>query len=226
MGFTFKGITSESMGIVVNSIQTYVKPQKKADVIQVEGRDGAEVVEYGYAPYILKAKVTLMDLSLIDDVVAWLNGSGVLIIDEDNLKYRNVRVLSEIGYEFFSHLKSATIEFYVSDPYRYEVLEVARTISTFPNSITNAGNTVAKPILTIVGSGSITVTLNGVTIGYTFPAGESVKIDCKNMDASYNGALRNQYMTGNFPSLSVGANSISVTGSVTSVSMSEYSRWL
>lgn len=226
MGFTYNGITTESMGIVVNSIQTYVKPQKKVDLIQVEGRDGADVIEYGYAPYILKAKITLLDLSLIDEVIAWLNGSGVLIIDEDDQKYRHVRVLSDVNYEYFSHLKQATIEFYVADPYRYTVSEIPQSFTTFPAGITNLGNTVAKPKLTVVGSGAITVTLNGVSFGYTFPVGESVVIDCKNMDATYNGALRNQYMTGLFPTMKVGANALAVTGSVTSVSFAEYSRWL
>ena len=226
MGFTYNGITTDSMGIVVNSIQTYVKPQKKAEVIQVEGRDGAEVVEYGYAPYVLKAKVTLIDLTLIDDVIAWLNGSGVLIIDEDDQKYRNVHVLSAIDYDYFSHLKQATIEFYVADPYRYTVSEIPQSFTTFPASITNLGNTEAKPKLTVVGSGAVTVTLNGVSFGYTFPVGESVVIDCKNMEATYNGALRNQYMTGLFPIMKVGVNALSVTGSVTSVAFEKYSRWL
>lgn len=226
MGFTFNGVTTESMGIVVNSIQSYVKPQVKTEVIEVEGKDGAEVKEYGYAPYVLKAKITLLDLTKIDDVIAWLNGSGQLIIDEDDSHCRNVKIISTINYDFFVQLKSATVEFYVYDPFRYLVFDLPQTITTFPNSITNTGNVYSKPLLTIIGSGSVSITINGTTFSYNFPLTESVTIDCEKMDAYYTGLLRNQYMSGYFPVLKVGSNAISVTGTVTSIKFEKYSRWL
>ena len=224
MGFTFNGITTDSMGIVVNSIQTYVKPQKKAEVIQVEGRDGAEVVEYGYAPYILKAKVTLLNLTLIDNVIAWLNGSGVLIIDEDNQKYRNVRVLSAIDYDYFSHLKQATIEFYVADPFRYLITEANVTLLVAGN-VTNSGTYTSLPLIKLTGTGLVTVTINGRSFTYNFDT-PYVYIDSQIQDAYYNGILKNRNFGGDFPKLDVGVNAISWTGTVTEMVITKRTRYL
>lgn len=224
MGFTFKGITTESMGIVVNSIQTYVKPQKKAEVIQVEGRDGAEVVEYGYAPYVLKAKVTLLDLTLIDDVIAWLSGTGVLIIDEDDMKYRNVRVLSAIDYEYFAHLKSATLEFYVSDPFRYLITDADVTLLAGGN-VTNDGTYKSEPLIKLTGSGYVTVTINGRDFTYNFDT-PYVYIDSKIKEAYHLTDLKNRQLGGDFPILDVGVNAISWVGTVTEMVISKRTRYL
>jgi phage-related protein len=223
---TFKGITSDSLNVVVNKLPTFKKPQRKTDIIQIEGKDGAEVIEYGYAPYTLSIKITLMDVSKIDDVIAWLDGEGVLISSEDSLRCVNARVIGEINYNRLMMLKEATVEFYIKNPFRYLATDIPQTITTFPSTITNTGTVYSKPLLTIVGSGSVTLTINGVTFGYTFPLGESVTIDCESMDATYSGSLRNQYMSGYFPQLSVGSNAISKTGDVTSIKFERYSRWL
>lgn len=226
MYFTFKGISSEEYGLVVNKMPTYIKPEHFSEIITVQGKDGASVVDYGYKPYTLKAIVTLMDVSKLDEIMSWLDGSGQLVVSDDPYKYRNVKVLNGIDYQRLSELKEASIEFFVYDPYRYINGEVARTVTSFPGSVRNDGTTTSKPIITIVGSGSVSITINGTTFGYTFPSGESVKLDCEEMDATYDGILRNQYMTGNFPTLKVGVNSITVSGTVTSIKFEKHSRYL
>lgn len=226
MYFTFKGISSENMGLVVNKMPNYVKPKRRNEVIEVKGKDGANIIEYGFAPYTIKANVTLMDISKLDEIISWLDGSGQLVVSDDPYKYRNVSVLEGIDYARLSDFKEASVEFFVYDPYRYINGEVARTVTSFPGSVRNDGTTTSKPIITIVGSGYVSITINGTTFGYTFPSGESVKLDCEEMDATYDGILRNQYMTGNFPTLKVGVNSITVSGTVTSIKFEKHSRYL
>lgn len=223
---TFKGITSDSLDVVVNKLPTFIKPQRKTEIIQIEGKDGAEVIEYGYAPYTLSVKITLMDVSRLDDVIAWLDGEGILISSEDELRCVTARVISDIDYTRLITLKEAKVDFFVKDPFRYLVNDIPQTISTFPNMITNSGTVYSKPLLNIVGSGSVSITINGTTFSYNFPLGESVTIDCETMDATYNGQLRNQYMNGYFPKLNVGSNAVDKTGTVISIKFERYSRWL
>ena len=223
---TFKGITSDSLSVVINKLPTFKKPQRKSEVIAIEGKDGAEVVEYGFAPYVLPVRITLMDKDRLDEVMAWLDGSGVLITSDDPLRYRQARVLGEVDYTRLVELKQAQVDFYIEHPFRYNINDIPQTITGFPSTITNNGNVYSKPLLTLVGSGTVSLTINGTTFSYAFPSGESVVIDCESMDASYNGSLRNQYMSGGFPNLKVGSNAIAKTGTLTSIKFEKYSRWL
>lgn len=226
MYFIYNGISSEDMGIVVNSMPSFVKPSMKYEAIQIDGKDGAKIVEMGYSPYVLKAKITLLDPDNFDKIYSWLNGSGVLRVSDDINKYRNVKILNDINYQKLIDFKEASIEFYVYDPFRYIYNEIPKTITSFPSTIKNDGTAESKPIITIVGSGVVTITINGTTFEYTFPTGESVVLDCNEMDATYDSLLRNQYLSGNFPSLSVGLNDVNISGSVTSIKFEKHSRYL
>lgn len=226
MYFIYKGISSVDMGISVKTMPTYIKPSKRSEIIEVDGKDGAIIIENGYQPYILKATITLLDIDKLDNIIAWLDGSGTLRVSDDINKYRNVKVLNGIDYKRLYEFKEANVEFYVYDPFRYIYNEVSKTLTTFPSTIKNDGTVESKPLLTIVGSGTVSITINGTSFSYSFPSGESLTLDCENMDASYDNMLRNQYMTGNFPSLSVGLNSVSVTGTITSIKFENHSRYL
>lgn len=226
MYITFKGATSDSKNVIIESFNWFTKPQKRTDVRLIDGKDGAVVTELGYAPLVLSCVIGLKSTANVDEVIAWLDGSGVLKCSDDALKFRNAMVLEQVDYQKLIRFRKAEVEFYVKDPFRYLVTETPQVVSTFPGAITNAGSVYTRPKLTIEGSGAISVTLNGTTFDYTFPTGENVVIDCDTMDATYNGALRNQYMSGNFPILAVGSNALSVSGTVTSITVTNHTRFL
>ena len=70
--------------------------------------------------------------------------------------------------------------------------------------------------------------MNGVNqFSYEFPADDSkVVIDCEKEDAYLDTALKNRYMTGEFPKLKAGSNTITFSGSVTSFKIVRKSRWI
>lgn len=97
--------------------------------------------------------------------------------------------------------------------------------------ITNSGNIVAKPKFTIYGVGNIGVSLNSQQL-FQIALGdeELITIDTANMEA-YNpetGALKNRLVTGDYSNfiLNPGTNTLSFTGIVSKVEVSNYSRWL
>lgn len=98
-------------------------------------------------------------------------------------------------------------------------------------TITNSGNIVAKPKFTIYGVGNIGVSLNSQQL-FQIALGdeELISIDIANMEA-YNpetGALKNRLVTGDYSNfkLNPGTNTLSFTGIVSKVEVSNYSRWL
>lgn len=95
--------------------------------------------------------------------------------------------------------------------------------------ITNSGNTTAKPIMTLYGTGIINLSLNGEQIFVIDLSSENyITIDVANMEAYYNGILKNRLVTGNYENfvLNQGENEITFTGTLYSLTISNYSRWI
>ena len=107
-------------------------------------------------------------------------------------------------------------------------------VSVYGNNtvtINNSGNIGAKPTFTIYGKGNIGVYLNEQQL-FEIALGDegSITIDTANMEA-YNqetGLLRNRLVTGDYNNfvLNSGSNTLSFTGIVSKIEVSNYSRWL
>ena len=96
-------------------------------------------------------------------------------------------------------------------------------------SIRNVGNYFSRPVLTITGTGTINLYLNGVQLFIiTMGSYTSITIDTNNMNA-YNGSvLLNRNVTGNYDNfkLNVGKNTISWSGPIKQIEIDNYSRWI
>lgn len=96
-------------------------------------------------------------------------------------------------------------------------------------SVINRGNIVSKPKLTIYGSGTINLSLNGNQIfvidledaGY-------ITIDSAQMNAYQGETFMNRYVVGDYDNLAlkIGTNTISWTGNVTEIEMEDFTRWI
>jgi predicted phage tail component-like protein len=97
-----------------------------------------------------------------------------------------------------------------------------------PFEIINKGLETSKPKMTITGSGTVAISVNGVDVfEYTFPSGESqVVIDSEKEDAYLGNVLKNRNMNGEFPILQSGNNKIGWTGNVQNIVVEVRTRWL
>lgn len=99
------------------------------------------------------------------------------------------------------------------------------------STVTNAGNTTSRPILTIYGQGNIGVYINDVEVLDIALGNEQyITLDSTEMDAYKDSPanLKNRLVTGDYSKLALnaGANKIRFTGIVTKYEISKYSRWL
>ena len=90
------------------------------------------------------------------------------------------------------------------------------TITASGSTITNPGSVYSEPILTVTGSGDITLMV-GTTIVELEDISGSIVLDCALKEAYQGSTLMNDHMTGEFPVLKPGMNAISWTGTVTRV---------
>jgi predicted phage tail component-like protein len=95
--------------------------------------------------------------------------------------------------------------------------------------VTNGGNTISKPKITITGGGTINLSLNGEQIFVINLGNEGqITIDSEQMEAYKDGILKNRLVAGDYDDLvlNVGENTLSWTGDVSSAEIENYSRWI
>lgn len=96
-------------------------------------------------------------------------------------------------------------------------------------SVYNNGNIISKPTITIYGEGTINLQLNGYQLFVINLGNEgNITINISEMEAYKDGILKNRLVTGNYENfvLNPGSNTISVTGDVSQVEISNFSRWI
>lgn len=95
-------------------------------------------------------------------------------------------------------------------------------------SLTNRGNVISRPTVTVYGSGNVELAINAVTVLSFSIDDESLTIDADEMNAYHGDALMNRRVTGDYSDLrlNVGENVISWRGDVTGIKVEDFSRWL
>lgn len=95
-------------------------------------------------------------------------------------------------------------------------------------SLTNRGNVVSRPTVTVYGSGNVELAINAVTVLSLSIEGGSITIDAEEMNAYHGDTLMNRHVTGDYAdlALNVGENVISWNGDVTGIRVEDFSRWL
>lgn len=101
----------------------------------------------------------------------------------------------------------------------------ARLNDTKQTAINNPGTVESEPIIDIVGSGDISVTLSDSTFSLQ-NLDDYVTINSEMVDAYKDTALRNNIMVGDFPKLPCGSNTVSWSGAVASINIQCNSNWI
>lgn len=95
-------------------------------------------------------------------------------------------------------------------------------------ALTNRGNVISRPTVTVYGSGNVELAINAVTVlSFSIDSG-SITIDAEEMNAYHGDALMNRRVTGDYAdlALNVGENVLSWNGDVTAIRVEDFSRWL
>jgi len=257
MGFLFNNISSKQMGIrarltswqASGTLRNYttVVPGKSGIADFGADLDAREIkVECGILP-----KGTFGELiHTLDEIALWLDptvGLGELVLDDIPDRYFMARIKDRVDCERL--LRSAghfTLNFLCPDPYGYAVNdEMFLLVEKGMHEIfREKGNATSNPIYRLKGTttqnanSDITITTNNnelKIVNVTLAANETLVIDTEKLTAyveNENGSIvRNglPYLQKlNFPSLSVGKNTVSIAtrnASFESLSIQAKSRW-
>lgn len=95
-------------------------------------------------------------------------------------------------------------------------------------TLTNRGNVISRPTITVYGRGNVELAINAVTVLSFAIDDEYITIDAEEMNAYHGSALMNRRVTGDYADLTLkaGENVVSWSGDVTGIKVEDFSRWL
>lgn len=227
----WKGINSDTItGLIISELPPISKPKMKTTITKIDGRDGDIIEELGYESYTKSIKVGLSKNYNIDEVIKYFTGSGDLIMSNEPDKAYKCQIIEKVDYNKLLRFKTATVKFY-TQPFKYKKDEpkvILNIDGETSMTVDNIGLEKSKPIIKLTGSGTVAIQLNGATVfNYIFPENETeVIVDSIQEEAYLNGFYKNRNMTGEFPILEVGENTISWSGNLTKIEIEPKSRWL
>ena len=216
-------------GLLISELPPITKPNMRVKETVIDGVDGSIIEELGYESYDKVIAIGLKIGADLDKIIEFFTGNGEIVFSNEPDKYYIARIIKNIDYERLLRYRVAKVTFRVQ-PFKYNRVEVPReaTIDRASMIVENIGNHTSKPLITITGSGTVELTVNGNAIcRYTFPNGENtVLLDSEKQDAYWDNTLKNRNMYGEFPIFEKGNNTIAWSGSVESIRIKKYSRWV
>lgn len=226
--FTFKGIDSREMGVIVTAMPETVRAERRIESITVAGRNGSLHTDEGvYESYDRTMECALIKRARLDEITAWLVGSGEMTFSTEPDKVYRVTIANKISIAQMMRVFQKFQVILDTQPFKYSVNAAGDTLElTAPTAIRNSGTVYSEPIITVYGSGDITLTINGADFPL-YGVQESITIDSEMMEVFKGDTNQNgKYGGAEFPRFEVGKNEISWTGNVNKIKIQPRWRWL
>lgn len=219
--FTYAGTSSADHNCIIQTRPSYIAPERVVERFSVRGRSGDLIIDTGAYSNTARAYNVFVPHDNVTGFVNWLKSQVGYQRLEDTYEpdvYRKAACTTEfVTDNILGQFGSAEIVFDCK-PQRY--LKSGETATTYTTSGTTIYNYYeeALPLITINGSGNITFSINNNGVSIT-GVSSSITLDAETQNC-YKGTINlNSTVTlsNKFPVLEKGANSISWTGTVTSV---------
>lgn len=226
--FHFKGKDSRDFGILISAAPEKVRAERRVEQVTIPGRNGDLTVDEGtYAPYVISVECSTRGSENLDEILAWLNGAGDLILCTEPDKVFRASIYNKISVADMICLYNSFLLQFRVQPFKYSVNAAGDALElTAPTTIRNSGTVYSEPLITVYGSGDITLTINGADFPL-YGVQESITIDSEMMEVFKGNANQNgKYGGAEFPRFEVGKNEISWTGNVSKIKIQPRWRWL
>ena len=218
-------------GLIITSLPPITKPKMRYSSEEIDGRDGDIITTLGYQAYDKTLSIGLHGDFDIDKVVEFFSASGTITFSSEPDKVYRFQQLDSIDFDKLVRYRTADVKLHVQ-PYKTGRLQRPKVFTNADAQavVTNAGNVVAAPKLTIKASGNIGLYLDGSQILSVTNSGDyALIIDVANLEAATpEGVLMNRVITGDYARLALnpGKHTIKWSGSVKSLTIEDYSRWI
>lgn len=229
--FIFNGVASEDVKTIIQARPVIEAPLRKVEWKNIYGGDGDIPFDEGaYANTDLELVMFIDGDDLIADrqkLYNLLDSRGVYkdfipYFDPDKI-YR-VMLSDKIQFENLYHYgeKQTLSAKFTVKPYKYLIDSLPVTIHGDSGTITNPTNYVSQPIITINGTGPVTLNVNGKSFNIknvidTITLSSERQAAYQELIPGILTPMNYQIASRDYPILNPGDNTITITGSVTQV---------
>lgn len=226
----FNNKSSADCRIQVAHPPGYAYPERDYTITHIPGRNGDIIQDNGCYKNVERTYEVSFDVpnedfaTYANAVSAWLHSTTGYARLEDSYEPNYYRMAtyqeSNIFENLYNQAGTATIVFECK-PQRF--LKTGDNIITIQNSLTimNPTGFEAYPLFKVTGTSGV-LTVNGNSITFS-SIDDFVMLDCELQDAYKESINKNSTISGTFPVLKTGSNTISWTGDISSVTMKP--RW-
>ena len=226
----FNNKSSADCRIQVAHPPGYAYPERDYTITHIPGRNGDIIQDNGCYKNVERTYEVSFDApnedfaTYANAVSAWLHSTTGYARLEDSYEPNYYRMAtyqeSNIFENLYNQAGTATIVFECK-PQRF--LETGDNTITIQNSLTimNPTGFEAYPLFKVTGTSGV-LTVNGNSITFS-SIDDFVMLDCELQDAYKENINKNSIISGTFPVLQTGSNTISWTGDISSVTMKP--RW-
>ena len=226
----FNNKSSADCRIQVAHPPGYAYPERDYTITHIPGRNGDIIQDNGCYKNVERTYEVSFDVpnedfaTYANAVSAWLHSTTGYARLEDSYEPNYYRMATYQESNIFENLYNqdgtATIVFECK-PQRF--LKTGDNIITIKNSLTimNPTGFEAYPLFKVTGTSGV-LTVNGNSITFS-SIDDFVMLDCELQDAYKENINKNSTISGTFPVLKTGSNTISWTGDISSVTMKP--RW-
>ena len=207
------------------------RPEERVSHVVIPGRSGELTQTEGtdiYNSYIQTIPLIIDNEADVRTAEKWLRGDGyVTFSGQSDLKQR-ARVINAVT--FTKHSKNSLywegeVQFYC-DPLKAKISDEPVEITESGTQITNPGDVESRPLITIAGSGNVTVRIGTKSLSITGAAsGWQIDSDLEWVMNAIGYPQMGVY-TGVFPTIPVGNSTVQFTGEVTKLTIDGRWRYL
>lgn len=224
----YGGESSSDYGIVVSEAPAFDKGKKRVQVYNVPGRNGAVVFEDGsfedttrtYKVWVAKDREESLP-EIVDAMSSWLYSKSGYVRLEDSFEPDVFRLAYYVGGQEVTNqmlqFGRTSLPFVCRAERFYKDAEQEQIVSD-GEKIYNPTRYPSRPLIHIEGTGDITISISGVTMSAT--VSDYINLDCDRQNAyRLPSENKNSYISGTFPTIQPGMNTIATTGTVTKVTI-------
>jgi len=202
-----------------------IPPAKRiVDSVSVDGREGTLTIPKGWEDVTFSMRAALLGTNLHSryrEVLATILNAKTIYFSGDSSVYYNIKKVEAGALERrLSSLHDFSLSFTCA-PFRY-VRNVSSVTMTASGNVTNPGTVYSLPKITVYGTGSRTLTVNGKPIILNILSG-NLTLDSELKECYYGSVAQNNRMSGDFPIFNVGSNTITLGTGITKVEIEP--RW-
>lgn len=229
--FIWNGVRSDTKHIIFNERVPVIRPEERVEHVVIPGRPGELTQTEGdniFNSYIQTVSISVEGLANVPDVEAWLTGDGYVTFDTQSTLKQRARIINAVTFQ--RHSRNADwytgdVQFYC-DPIKYQVTQSDIEVTSSGTSLSNPGTLPAFPLITITGSGAVSITIASKTL--VIPDLETGWVaDCENKWILDDGVPQFGAWQGEFPDIpAVGSSTITFTGSITKIKITPRWRFL